>query len=385
MTPNNNQPLGLDIFCELLPLMQLCEGQVPVVEVNRKSAPRKIIRNLLGRKAIPTQQRAPEDLRWLVEGEEPCRDHIESVGILDLLGEYIPGSKKVILYDLLIHLCAEELGLDYQILYDVVLCHEMSHAATHLGVDQAGEIWLCFGSAPSQTTEYFAQIYTHLLFAQKGRHEVTMAMQKLSSEQPVIYKTYIENVDKDPAVINRDLLRARQQIPPGMELLQQVITTKWSVSFSNLRKYRNPHYVEPQYRGFPHIDVIYWDNEKYPWDKRWLTSGTEVNMSSEKIKVRSYDYSPSSNRLSLIASHDLYKLLVARWERLRDHTCQPDRETHIQLRVALAEDSMHLDTREPDVVAFWKDMCRIIGIDYPVLAKVLLRYEDEVKGNGELA
>lgn len=208
------------IFEELLTLMQLRPDYVPHVEINRKSAPRMAIRILLGRNAIPAYQSAPENLKWLVEDEEPnhdrleCLDQIENLGIFDLLGEYNPGNGNITLYDLLIRLCAEKLEIEYQHLYDIVLCHELSHAATHLGIDQAGGIWTCFGDTPSATVEYFAQLYTHLLYAKKQRHEITAAMQKLASDQPVIYKSYFADVSKDISDINNDLLDARQQIIP---------------------------------------------------------------------------------------------------------------------------------------------------------------------------
>ena len=197
---------SMNIFNELLKLMQLRKGQVPRIETNYSwSIPPEIIQHL------------PDDLKKLFEEKAPCAElkekELEPIGILDLLGVYLPAKRQVIIYDLLIRLCAGEQGIPYQILYDIVVCHELAHAATHLGIDQNGEIWALFGSEPAAIKEYFAQIYTYIYYNQSQRNVVTGAMAKFARTQPSIYQKYLDDTGENISDINRALLQARHSVP----------------------------------------------------------------------------------------------------------------------------------------------------------------------------
>lgn len=85
----------------LAALMTLKIDDPPVVEINSESAPRRIIGQLVRQGFVPSHRDAPENLKWLVEGEGDCNPD-PSIHILDLLGCYRPGENKVIIYDLLI-------------------------------------------------------------------------------------------------------------------------------------------------------------------------------------------------------------------------------------------------------------------------------------------
>lgn len=196
----SNHPTFETIFNELLNLMQLRLDAVPAVEI---------------------------DCRTELEIYYCTIDRLldSGFGILDILGRYYPGSRKVVIYDLLIRIHALKCGIPYRILYEIVLCHELAHAATHLGLDQAGKIWSLFGTAHSSTVEYFAQIYTHLYYAECEKLDkkeqysgFTAAMAKLSRTQPRQYQTYLRNIKKDISSINNSLLQARLEIEyPGAE------------------------------------------------------------------------------------------------------------------------------------------------------------------------
>jgi len=180
-----NQSVFETIFNELLNLMQLLRGTVPAVEIDYRT-----------------------------EQEIYCCtiDRLLESGVLDILGRYYPGCRKVVVYDLLVRQYASGCGIPYRILYEIVLCHELAHAATHLGLDQNNADWSLFGMAPFTTVEYFAQIYTHLYYAGKQCREVTDAMEKLSLSQPHEYRTYLRSLKQDTDCINNALLDARQQI-----------------------------------------------------------------------------------------------------------------------------------------------------------------------------
>lgn len=180
-----NQSVFETIFNELLNLMQLHRGTVPAVEIDYRT-----------------------------EQEIYCCtiDRLLESGVLDILGRYYPGCRKVVVYDLLVRQYASGCDIPYRILYEIVLCHELAHAATHLGLDQNNADWGLFGMAPFTAVEYFAQIYTHLYYAGKQCNEVTDAMERLSLSQPHEYRTYLRSLKQDTDCINNALLDARQQI-----------------------------------------------------------------------------------------------------------------------------------------------------------------------------
>ena len=223
-----NQSVFETVFNELLKLMQLQRGAVPAVEIDCRTEPEIYCCTID---------------RLLESG----------IGILDILGRYYPGSRKVIVYDLLIRIYAVKSGIPYRILYEIVLCHELAHAATHLGLDQAGKIWSLFDTAHSSTVEYFAQIYTHLYYTQNKRSDVTDAMAKLSRTQPRQYQTYLRSIKKDISCINNALLQARLEIEyPGAEfhLATGAVGIKPFVRFWCVRGDNNC-YMEMQLLGSP--------------------------------------------------------------------------------------------------------------------------------------
>ena len=154
--------------------------------------------------------------------------------ILDLLGKYSPYSREITLYTELIWKVARKMNVAYHALYELVLVHETAHAVTHLGKDADGKIWKDFDSAGVFDQEYFAQIYSHLLFraAQSGDklqgygqvltgedlpwkmplYEIGLfheAMENLGETQPKPYNTWQKDELKSAAEINSLLHRAR--------------------------------------------------------------------------------------------------------------------------------------------------------------------------------
>ena len=205
-----------DILSKLHDLMDLKPDVVPSIVIDTKSAPRTVIGQLVARKAVPSYQEAPDDLKWLVPREGDCE--VDSgTGVLDLLGIYDSHKRRVVLYDLLIGLCSQQFGLDYESLKELVLIHELAHAVTHRGKDDQGGIWDFFAEAEPDVKERFAQIYTYLLLAASAQQHTIDVMTRLGAQQPLMYNTYVCDIGRSVEEINSDLLVARKQVPDCWE------------------------------------------------------------------------------------------------------------------------------------------------------------------------
>ncbi len=182
-----------------------------------------------------------EDLR----NREEHRDDMEIPNILDLMGIYKyeddgnPKESSIVLFTEVIWRVARKLNVPYHILKEKVLIHETAHAVTHLGKDAQGRIWDNFSKAMVKDKEYYAQIYTHLLFrdAKSGDElggylsqmkgdssrfpgslykveEYRETMKTLLTVQPERYKTWQEDEDKTTAEINLKLEATRAKSRP---------------------------------------------------------------------------------------------------------------------------------------------------------------------------
>ena len=152
----------------------------------------------------------------------------------------------------------------------------------------------------------------------------------------------------------------------------------WSIRFTNLRELNNPFYVPPELRGYPHIDVIYWDNNRFPWDKRRVKLGTSFVLTEGQITVKSHEHSSFKDQLSQQAADDLLRLLTERWDELRRHSRPADQPAYLSFEASLDNDRLDLNIREPDVLSVWKEICRIIGRQHWRLRNLLLSYEKEL-------
>ena len=257
---------------ELASLMELRPGELPSVEIKKKSTPHRLIGQLVRQNYIPSYQDAPDDLKWLVEGEGDCEPD-PSIHIVDLLGVYQSGKNKVILYDLLIQLCALKLGVDYAGLRRIVLLHELSHAVTHRGLDSNDRIWECFDIADKESKEYFAQIYPYKLLQNTEQSYLTI-MNKLSEVQPSVYQTYQKSIDTDVNMINGELLAARNAVPDGFETYPlALLRENWEVHFDNLQRYRTPKLVM----------YVLGQNTRQQYET--INEGTQFSITAQKIRI----------------------------------------------------------------------------------------------------
>ena len=117
------------------------------------------------------------------------------IPIFDVLGTYNPQDHHVMMYTKLIETTANELGVDFDVLYAVVLVHELAHAVTHLAYDEDGEVWSWFSFAKVEAKELLAQLLPFIVFRECKMLPHLAAMEKLSHHQPSVYNEYKEHED----------------------------------------------------------------------------------------------------------------------------------------------------------------------------------------------
>jgi hypothetical protein len=111
----------------------------------------------------------------------------------DLLGDYLPKERKIVIYKKVCESTAESLGISYEVLEYLVALHEISHAVTHLGEEGfpgSGIIWEFYAHADLWDKELFAQIYPLFHLAQNNDQVTLDAFKMLSMNQLVIYNSW---------------------------------------------------------------------------------------------------------------------------------------------------------------------------------------------------
>ena len=346
-----------ELINELASLMGLRPGELPSVEIDKKSAPSHLIGQLVRQNYVPSYSDAPDALKRLVEGAGDCQPD-PSIHIIDLLGVYQSGNNKVILYDLLIQLCALQLEVDYEGLWRIVLLHELSHAVTHRGLDSDGRIWECFNIADKEMKEYFAQIYTYK-FLQDTEQSYLAIMNKLAEVQPGAYQTYLESIDIDLNMINEELLAARYAVPDGFEAYPLALLEKnWEVHFDNLARYRSPLFttsLQPQYET--------------------ISEGTQFSITVNKINIKkSYDYRPSSNEFSDESTLQVYKLILNHLDEIKEKPTNNETQKPL-FYVVFGTCRYYLNLEDSFAHHLWNEIVTVIGHEYPVLSTVLAGYK----------
>jgi len=363
-------------------LIELKIIEKPQITVNEKSAPRSGIGQLIVNGFIPSYQEAPQDLKWLVEGEGDV-ERDTSVSILDLLGVYKSEKNEIILYDILIKLASIKLEINFEALKMVVLFHEISHAVTHRGLDEENNIWTFFDVADQEVKEYFAQIYPYKLFEQENRRDLMSAMNRLSEIQPTIYRKYKELLNLDIKELNVELRKERNKIPEEYSNYHEALQRKWSIFFSNLTKKPNPHYLTPAERKLRDLEKALVDymykveiervDKELERDKQWLKSGTEFKITAKRIDIRSYDYSPSDNTLTIDETCKFFNLIYENISKIRSHSVSKLNKSH-QFSVTIDEETFQMDFKDPFAFGFFNKVLEVLNKRYPVLVKVLKKY-----------
>jgi hypothetical protein len=113
--------------------------------------------------------------------------------VTDLLGDYLPEERKIVIYKKVCESTAELFGIPRQVLEYVVALHEVSHAVTHLGEEglpSSGIIWEWFPHADLWDKELFAQIYPLFHLVQDNQQEALDVFRMLSLNQLPIYNSW---------------------------------------------------------------------------------------------------------------------------------------------------------------------------------------------------
>ncbi len=152
------------------------------------------------------------------EQRENSRSFPSDTSILDKLGEYRPGKKEILIYDVMCQLAAAALEVDVEILKQIVEAHETAHAVTHLGKDSEGRIWENFAIAESEDKELFAQLYVLLLLKEGDARDALVVFGKLAQHQDARYNSWRSYENASLSEINRALLEARRKQPPDFIL-----------------------------------------------------------------------------------------------------------------------------------------------------------------------
>lgn len=353
-----------EIINDLSALMGLRLQETPSIEIDSKSAPRRLIGQLVRQKYIPSYQTAPDDLKWLVEGEGDCQPDT-TIHVIDLLGVYDSRKNKIIIiYDLLIKLCSFQLNIDYEALKAIVMMHELSHAITHRGIDSDNIFWDYFDIATPDIKEYFAQIYPYKKMKRDGEILLMSIMDKLTDTQSAIYQTYRNSIEFPIEKINNELAEARRTVPNGFEVYPSAVSEQWEITFNNLQKYREPFYG-------------YWDPPTAPPPPgKLVTSGTELRISANTIKIRSYDYSPSSDVLPKESTCVLYKILSEKEIDIKEKASSKQSDIPF-FSISFHGAKHHLNLKDPFVVALYNQVVDVISSTYPTLGKVMRGYEKD--------
>jgi hypothetical protein len=356
------------IYAGLVDRMGLRGGEMPSVVFETKSAPRRVIGQLVRRGFAPRYEDAPEDLKWLVANEGDVRPD-ETTSLEDLLGVYESEGNRVVVYDLLVLLCAFQLSIDPDALRQVVLTHELAHAATHRGRDGEDRIWTHFRDAEPGVKEYFAQSYTRRALDAKGAVAAIAAMEKLADEQRPIYRRYRESSGESLECVNAELQVARRAVPVGLELYAESASRGWSIFFDNRRVY-----AEMQ-----HVMYLITANTSWNYPPRMVREGSSFRLSVDTLKVVSHDYRSAGSGFSPRATCAAFGLLRDGRERIAQ-AAHADDDRFPRFVVTLDAREYRLDLSEEFPLRLWTSVVDVIAGELPVFGGVLRGYASGFPG-----
>jgi len=175
--------------------------------------PREKLRQLKQAGLLPTDDQLRSTSFWNEDLEginnESPRSGTVTLGVFDILGEYLPTKKKIIIYTKLCHLTALSTGQKFEDIIAIVIAHEVSHAVTHIGCDFHREYWCNFSAIDNAALEHFAQMYTRMHFIESGNFEMVKVFEVLSEGQPKIYRSWLNFLNFNITMLNGSLLWAR--------------------------------------------------------------------------------------------------------------------------------------------------------------------------------
>ena len=135
------------------------------------------------------------------------------VSIVDVLGEYLPDTKTIVIYDELCLVSAKVLRVDVEILKQVVEVHEIVHAVTHIGEDERGGRWSYFDLASTEDKELFAQAYSMKYYESTDDNLHLEVFENLSKHQDCRYNLWRKWKGRSTESLNEELRKARTKLP----------------------------------------------------------------------------------------------------------------------------------------------------------------------------
>lgn len=162
----------------------------------------------------------PDGLRKIVSAERG--DYV----IDNLLGAYLPATRRVILFSRMLSLAASDLGIECDALSTVVYIHETVHAFAHLGRDLSYRMWNGCVVPEAQVPEYqvtpamegIAQFYTYKLLERLGDTRLLDAFRKLEERSDPVYREWRKTEHYTLEAMRAVLIRLRDaetEWPPG--------------------------------------------------------------------------------------------------------------------------------------------------------------------------
>jgi hypothetical protein len=329
-------------------------------QIEDKSIPRPHIRRLLRSGELPSAEKTPEDLRWVARGEDVGQQNKQEadVGLLDTLGIYDPGRRRIVLYDPLISLVALRRGWDSHALRRVVYWHELSHGASHLGIDRDGLIWESFEYADTDLLEHYAQLYAYHALVTRGEEETVRIMRELSEGQPRCYRSYLDDTHLCLGETNQRLYHARRAAPSSFPLHDEAFGACWGLEFDN--RYEAP------FIGY----YLMLPGTKPPEGKK---GGSQFTVRGRSIEIRSHDYSPNTKTLSPRASYEVFLAIISDLAKCSSESCTPAPQAPSFRCWRGAVEGVYALKSEAGR-ALWGKVCDAIAVDMPTFASILQRY-----------
>lgn len=188
------------VYENLLDFMELTSGELPRIFLSDEE-PVFAVEFLRRNGILERSQEIPE----------PVEERSGDIGFMDVLGVYDADRTVIIIYARLIARCAHAIDLSPEELMNVVVAHELAHAASHLGLDGGGDVWEEFEYATRRDKEFFAQLFPYLLFREAGDTSYCECMVTLAKYQPDIYRTFLDHTEIDTRDAANMLLEARMR------------------------------------------------------------------------------------------------------------------------------------------------------------------------------
>jgi hypothetical protein len=217
--PPSPRGIGAKIYNSLLEMMGLAEGVIPKLDEDPVSLPYRVVRGIHETNILLTKEAQKRiskveiqrlgDIIKSFGSEQAKNDSVER--IIDLLGCYDSAHRKVVLYTRAIELFARAKSIPYESLYLAVLCHQLAHAASHLGLDASNRMWAGFEQSSPEDREFFAQIYATRYLAGAGMRSVIEVIRDFNDLQlPKCSERFVP-LDAPLVQINELLMQVRMK------------------------------------------------------------------------------------------------------------------------------------------------------------------------------